>query len=417
MKISLMPWIFTFIILIVPSSIWVHIGAPYNALYLACFLLVLVLVIGSGRGCHIPKSVAMTILFFGIGVFIGSIYWGGEHKVTIPFVIAAVSIVVSFYPKQFEILKTVELSSKLLLFVLILTWISFFWALAGGGIVAEFRNIDGRMSALFLASFSNYWLPIGEGDFIRPSGIYDEPGTYSFLICAVVFAREACNLDRRTSWYLLFLGLITTSLAHVVFLIFYFLHCKRQSIWPLFFIASTSVSIFVIAQADLVRYLDPDSMLRHLYSFSIGRFVIEDGSFAGDNRSGLIASAISLLGKSNILFGLDPTCVYDSNVCQQRYGNFGENPIWPYLWGGLWGLGGAHYAALFLMLYIFISNKMTWLVFGMFLLYMQRPGFVISPIYSIPIYLAIIYVLNKKCGYTIPKAIGFESTSAIYRRI
>ena len=121
-----------------------------------------------------------------------------------------------------EVVGFVHLSTFVLIFLCVGALLSFFYALLGGAPLWGFPNPDGRENYLYLLSLTNsVW-----GGFIRPSAIYDEPGAFSFFICSVVTLRVLLGFDKKLTWFLALSGLITFSLAHIIFFVFFALSQK-----------------------------------------------------------------------------------------------------------------------------------------------------------------------------------------------
>ena len=93
--------------------------------------------------------------------------------------------------------NTIDLMSIFLQIILVMAIISFIYTLLGGEPIFSITNPDGRENHFLLTSFSNsFW-----SGFSRPSGIFDEPGTLSFLyVCVCIkttflFRREKNHLS------------------------------------------------------------------------------------------------------------------------------------------------------------------------------------------------------------------------------
>ncbi|HAZ3859399.1 TPA: O170 family O-antigen polymerase, partial [Escherichia coli] len=100
--------------------------------------------------------------------------------------------------------------------------IGFIYAAIGGSAIYTITNPNGREFYFYLTTFTvtNY------SGFIRPSAFFDEPGALSFYICFVVMLREILWPRKRAlNFALLAFGIVTLSLAHIVFTILYVIYC------------------------------------------------------------------------------------------------------------------------------------------------------------------------------------------------
>jgi hypothetical protein len=278
-------------------------------------------------------------------------------------------------------IRYIDLASRFHYYLLILAVLGFLYAFFGGQPLFTITNEDGRENGFYLSTFSNTYL-LG---FIRPSGIYDEPGAFSFFLCLIVSLREIFRLDRIISWKLLLCGFITASLAHFVFVILYAIHAgafRMKNVLRLFFIALIIIGITYFTDSPL------SSLVIALFS----RFEIIDGTIAGDNRTALLANAMSYLNLSTAIFGLNGACIINSPECTPgQYDQYGENPLTPMIHLGL-SLSWPYYLAL-LYLLIKTAGQNRYLILGVLFLLLQRP-YIISYGYSIIIVL-FIYSLYK----------------------
>ena len=166
----------------------------------------------------ISMSHTVVILFVLICSLVNSIYWG---DVTFKFVTYLVSffLVLSFINKN-HILCYTKLLTFFSIVLLIGSVIGFSYSLTGGKSSFSINNPDGRLNYFFLTTFSNTI----SSNLIRPSGIFDEPGALSFVVCLTVAFREMLKMPRLMSCIMLLLGGVTTSLAHIIFSLMFLCH-------------------------------------------------------------------------------------------------------------------------------------------------------------------------------------------------
>jgi hypothetical protein len=272
-----------------------------------------------------------------------------------------VSVLVLLAVDNHTLVRFSHLASRTMLIVALGAWVGFLYALAGGGPMFSIENPDGRVNDFFLTTFSNWSI----GNLIRPAGIFDEPGTLSFVICFVAALRNHLGQSRRLTWQLLLLGLITTSLAHVVYMLCHaaqdrqFLRSKMK-----YLLFAAVVGVVAAFNLEL-----PDTLEAEVF---FSRFVVEDGRIGGDTRSDLLSSALERINGETFLFGLDSDCITNPTVCARKdYGLFGETPAGLVLLLGIFMATPYFYVVLTVLWRALRRRNFSWL--GLFLLLLQRP--------------------------------------------
>jgi hypothetical protein len=192
------------------------------------------------------------------------------------FFITAIFIVLQC--DRYDILMFVDFSTNFLLVVIWASLFGFLYAFIGGSPIFTFDNPNGIPNEVFLTTMTNSrW-----GNIIRPSGIYDEPGAFSFFICSIAMLRKLFNLTEKKTWLLLIFGLITFSVAHVLYLLFHVLSDKnliKFSISKLIIFLLGILLVFFISITPLWDAVDMIFLSRFKNSGT--------GLFPGDNRSDL----------------------------------------------------------------------------------------------------------------------------------
>ena len=282
--------------------------------------------------------------------------------------------------------NTIDLMSIFLQIILVMAIISFIYTLLGGEPIFSITNPDGRENHFLLTSFSNsFW-----SGFSRPSGIFDEPGTLSFFVCSVCALRQLFSLEEKKTIYLLLMGLITFSLAHIIFSFFLFFSFSKK----IFFLKRLLFLIVIMTSAIIVS-----GNFSIFYNVFLIRFEIEEGlRFLGDNRSENFINALYLLINYplSIFYGIEEYIPSESDYYIQVFGKYGEiggNPLNLLLTSGIfiWSI----YAILVLTLMSsFHLKSKFWAAFAFALLLLQRDYiFVIG--YSLLTSLIFIKVLNS----------------------
>lgn len=125
--------------------------------------------------------------------------------------LATIYLLVACTLNQSEAVRIVSLLSKVLLVTAALGLLALVLSAAGFASLFTVRSLE----------FVPFSLLYDNEPFKRVAGFMHEPGQLSFYICACVACREFLNLNRRESVLLLALGLLTQSLAHLVFTAFF----------------------------------------------------------------------------------------------------------------------------------------------------------------------------------------------------
>lgn len=280
----------------------------------------------------------------------------------------------------------VHYMSNIILIIVTLAFIGFIYALLGGESLYSFPNPDGRTSYLYLSTFTNFTL----GNIIRPSGIFDEPGALSFVVCAICYCREILRMNTRKTWLLLLLSLVTLSLAHLLFLLIYFYSFRSKLLKKIIVIL---IAIILICLLITILWGNP-----FFQTVFISRLDFSGGKLAGDTRSGLFYNAIYLIDRMNLIFGLDSLCLTNMEECTKKYGAFGENPLYPYLSIGI--LSIPYYITLFIFtIRIFFQNSHRFSVIhlGMIMLLLQRPYVMIYGYASLILLCIYVNIKEKNC--------------------
>lgn len=286
--------------------------------------------------------------------------------------------------------KFVELASNFLLFLIIGAILGFIYAFIGGPAIFTFANPNGLTNYVFITTLTNsMW-----GNFIRPSGIYDEPGAFSFFITGIATARHFLNLSPRKTWILLLFGIITFSVAHVIYIFFYLLSKVDLNFFTLSFFKKSIVFIFF----GLILYLflefsGANELVDLLF---LSRFKSENsGLFPGDNRSEFFFNACNFIyhNPNTLLWGQPISDNFDR--IESEYGNVGANPLMPILRWGLFGSWPYYFILCFLIIQL-MKGKFYFPALGFALILFQREFFyVVSYSMIILLIVTIIFFNNS----------------------
>lgn len=303
-----------------------------------------------------------------------SLYWQDFKLLFYPIYFVTAAIAVYSLPTATRI-SFIKVASYLMLAICAGAVVGFVYALIGGEPLFVFGNSDGRPNYFYLTSLTNVVI----GRVIRPSGIFDEPGTLSFFICFVAAGRHMYGMPKKTTWALLVTGLITLSLAHLVYMVCHLmserLFSKKFLLWGG---GALCVLVALSFQPDVAELLD---------NAFLSRFAVVDGQLAGDNRSALLMNAYAHLDMTAFAVGLDSTCLTDYTACREQYGMLGENVLGPLVQGGVF-LSMPYYLILIWLGINGLRNRSHLVLLGLALLLMQRP-YVMNYGYSLIIYLLV----------------------------
>lgn len=305
--------------------------------------------------------VAAALGVFGLAA-IPALYWGNVRVAVVP-IFLVTSLVLLGQSTRAEVSRFVDVASWFLLAVLIGAVLGFVLAQAGMQPLLRFPNPDGRPNFLYATTLTNSVI----GRVIRPSGIYDEPGAFSFAVCLVAYMRHAMRKDYRLTWLMLTLGFITLSLAHLIF-VAVFLLSERFTLRRVLVIAGVVV---IMAAAVIGSGLDAVFRERLL----VRAVVTESGELTGDNRSSLMRNAVAAIAGESQVFavGLSPACALGSDACNERNGSVCCNPLTPLARNGIL-IAWPYYLLMAVAVGAGITGRGGFAFVAVALLFLQRPG-------------------------------------------
>jgi len=266
----------------------------------------------------------------------------------------------------------VSLASLFAIISVLCSVIGFFYAAMGGEPILEILNNDGRPNYLYLTTFSNSITTF----FVRPSFIYDEPGALSFMLCSVVFLRELLGRSKKVTILILFGGLITFSLAHIIICVLFILTSKKIGAILL------TVAFFTAGVAYTSQMVE--------FSFFYKRFVLKDGRMGGDNRSHQYSNFIKAINDDTDIYIYGNVSCFNGgiNYCEETHGDISSSIATPIYKAGI-------IALLYQLLIISVSfffllsiKNTSFPLIGILLLLVQRPLF-FDPGYSLLIILIV----------------------------
>lgn len=364
-----------FFALIAPSPVWPAMGIRGFMLLAVLCLALLVHLLTTRRHFSLRFLVGAAVAFALASV--PAFYWAQPGLAVYPIFIVSAALLVSQANKA-ERDAFVDVASSFLLALLIGAVVGYALAAAGVPPLSTFENTDGRTNYFFYTTFTNTF----EETFIRPSGIYDEPGALSFFICITAYLRDATGRSRQTTLALLLLGFITFSVMHLIFFVFYILASQanlRRLMRLTLSVALLIAALFALGAGDVIQ----DRLLSRLE-------LTDEGNVAGDTRTLLLLNAAVVLSSVDhaALMGASSDCTLNIASCIDQFGAMGENLLSPLVSQGLF-LSWPYYVFLVTGVLSLARGRKGLLFFAVALLFVQRP-----------------YLLNL--GYAVLGAIAFS---------
>lgn len=359
---KLLPVLITFIGFIAMSPVLAHFGWRGVTLLAIALVIPLTLLLLSAVSLKI-WFVCVTVLILMTSTVTG-IFWEDVRYVFANIFLIGVLFLLQFSTKQ-VVHAAVNIASVVLLVIVSGAVIGFLWAYLGLQALWEFPRPgdDTQIIRLFFSTLTNAWW----GNVIRPAGIYDEPGALSLYICSLAATRHLLGKSNRLTWSLLTLGLVTLSLAHVVYLVFHLLaeRATKTNVKTFFFII---IAFIVVAYSSGFNLILKENLAQ--------RFTVSEGTYLiqGDNRSYRMFNAIEIIKNdtSILFFGADPSCRFEYEYCQRLFPPIGENPLTPLFTNGLF-ITWPFYISLFFLLISPLFGRVYVVSFGFGLLLLQRP--------------------------------------------
>lgn len=356
----MLPWLIFFMSFVAMSPIFFHMNwRGIYSLIIVTFILLFFWITGRKK---LKLWFVNFVLVSLITATITALYWGdSRYLLSLLFVYFSVFIAQFFNTTVLD--KVINISSFFILVILILAAVGFLLAQMGISPILDFPNPDGRTNYFFYTTLTNIY----EGNYIRPSGIYDEPGALSFYTCFIAAIRHLVRKDNKLTWIILSLGFISFSLAHLIYCLIHLISEKLNKKNLIQLSSVILISLIMIFSTDMYKTIN-DRLIERLS-------MTENGTLAGDNRSYRMFNAIELIkSEPNIfLFGADPSCRFDYSICQKKFPPIGENPLSPLAFEGIL-VSWPYYFILLFLLGMPIAGRHYLVCVGIGLLLLQRPS-------------------------------------------
>ncbi len=345
--------------LVMISPVFAHAGV--RGIFLAACSTAVLLVVFHGKDLGLQRWFLLISVATVLSAFVPAFYWEDPR-----YILSPIFLVYSLFLLQLAdgraIGGFISIVTALMFVLLLGATFGFILALNGVPPLLDIPNGDGRPNYLFYTTFTNSWW----GRIIRPAGIYDEPGAFSFMICGVAALRHIHGRDSRVTRALLGMGFVTLSLAHLVYVLFH-AAAEKLSLRNIAGIGAILVPFILI-----VGYLGGGEIIEKRL---LGRLSItETGEVVGDNRTTRFWNAVEHMSKHprSILLGADPICRFDPVKCAEKYPVMGENPLSPLVMQGLF-VSWPYYTAIAILFFAPFLGRDYVVAFGIGVLFLQRP--------------------------------------------
>jgi hypothetical protein len=330
--------------------------------------------------------VLLLVLLSLVTSLITGLYWSNWTVALFPSLFCMSLLVASTASKK-ELDSVIEIGSVILLMMLLGAWVAFFIGIMGVPSLGTFYAAGGRGIEFYYTSLG---IPY-PGNFLRVTGIYDEPGSFSFIICMFAFFRHISNMDKKFTWILLLLGFVTFSLAHLIYVVIHL--AAERNIFKTFrrLIIIGSVFLLAITIVDVWPFFE--QRLFHRLEVSSDPTKV----FVGDNRTKYLLSSIAFIKDQldfrTFIFGADVSCIVSTGNCGQFAPYVGFNPFSPMILYGIL-ISWPYYLFLLFALGFGVIRKEFWPLFAVALLFFQRPS-MFSAGYATLAAMAIIVVVRS----------------------
>jgi hypothetical protein len=297
-------------------------------------------------------AIIWLVVLGGIIAFLGTV----KFSLAMPTAGIVYSTIQLIFCQKKHIDAIAKIGTPFFIILLIGAIVGFGYAMSGGSPLFEFPNHDTRMNRFFLTTCTNSpFVPI------RPSGVYDEPGTFSFYLCIFAVFRVLSGKNDILTYLMLLAGNITFSAVHAIFFAFYHVYLLGKYYRKKLFLAYIAVTVMA-ASFMVYQYYDVFEVML------FARF--QDGKLTQNNRSVQIDEVLKMLESSEsltnvALFG-DPRI---ENIDQDLY----TNPFGPMVKDGLFA-SWIYYACMAVLLFGGgLSKRYRFVFWAIAMVYAQRP--------------------------------------------
>jgi len=332
---------------------------------------------------YIKKYLLYFILLFFLCQIIYGLYWQ-SIRATMYYFGLIYGLILIFFIKDIKskYLDVFINSSTIFMFILLVgAYIGFIYHLFGGQALLHIINPDQRGNGLFLTTFSNAY----DTKFIRPGGIYDEPGAFSFFICSISILRVLLKKNDKTTFILLFLGLITFSLTHLIIIICFLLYLVQKY--------NKNKNFFLVLLIFIIGILCIYFLFKDAFDIYIFNRINSVDRIINNNRSIQIPRVISILDIRSFFFGRLADFNFDLLALTNHTDDISSNPLFPIAMTGIIA-SLIYYLFLCIVSFAAIIRKNSFFIYlSIIILFFQRP-YISSKAYCIYFLLFLMISLD-----------------------
>jgi hypothetical protein len=311
---------------------------------------------------HLNRTLIYILLCFLIGQFVYGIYCGVIKALTYNAgLLLGIFICIFVSDKYMDIF--IRWSTVFIFLLLLGAYIGFIYAFRGGQPVLRFHNPDGRITALYLTTLTN----ANYGRILRPAGIYDEPGAFSFFICSISLLRAILRKNDFISVLLLFFGIITLGLTHFLVLFCYLLYFIQKHCAKKVFLLFTPLMIIL----SLILYFS----LKEVFDSLLFERINSMDDILNNNRTAQIEIVKGMVDIKTVLWGRIAEHNFNFYNMAFVYGSIESNPLTPLIATGIIASSVYYLFLGIIIIAAFLSKGLFFIYISIFLLFLQRPYF------------------------------------------
>ena len=238
---------------------------------------------------------------------------------------------------------------------------------------------DNPIYTNFILTFSKSHFELGNKIFMRIAGYFDEPGTFAYYLTITILINKLYDYSKKLELTLIFLGMLTFSLAFFVSISLYilFFYTKiKHAIFTMFMLLTIITTFFVVE-----KYRDDFPFANQMIHLTLDRLkpAYKDVQlFAGDNRTQKFLYSKDAFFKSPLIgHGLSAY----GNPKSEFYGKLCCNILDPLATHGIIGVLFFYmlFFYWFFIIFDFKKGRIDYVSLGVFLIVFanmfHRPGF------------------------------------------
>lgn len=288
--------VIVFCMILIPSAVaQSFLGLDVKSAFALCAPIVLFLALIAKRPM-VHRMIPWVILFI---VILGAIASAFAMSTSQLLMAAALAVAIVVGRQVYLTLgkpKILRAVSRFTLALLLGGFVGIVYSAIGGQPLLEVQ-VDYRTTYLYLTTFSFALI----GDFIRPSGIFDEPGAFAMYVAIVTMFNDTLQQNRKLNNVLVILIVFTGSLAGLALAVWYLVSSnsvnllRKKNFIGLVAFAITFLILPILAPSNIIT--------KTMDIFYSDRLEVRDGRLSGDNRSGQVEDFFKLVDEEMLLKG------------------------------------------------------------------------------------------------------------------